>query len=419
MAEFSYRSGQLYAEDLPVAGLASEFGTPLYIYSAAHVRKQYHAFRTALAGVLDHEPLIAFACKANDRIAVMKLIGAMGGGVDIVSGGEMRKALAAGIAPEKIIFSGVGKTGEELVLALKNGIRQINIESEPELDTLLKLSESVHRPIKILFRLNPDVEAGTHDKISTGRSEDKFGLSAEAIMRLYPKAAASRYLTASGISLHIGSQVSDARYFIPGFERMAALVKELRVAGQTVTDLDLGGGLGITYRDEPEADLAGYAKIIKDIIVPLGCHLGFEPGRFLVGNAGILLSRVIYVKETQVKNHLILDAAMNDLIRPALYDAWHTVIPVHEPGHDLHVYDLVGPVCESGDTFAKDRPLPLLSQGDLLAFKSVGAYGASMSSTYNARPPAAEVLVDGQTAQLIYKAPSIEEWIARELAMLQ
>ncbi len=415
---FEFINHELHCEDLSVHALAEKYGTPLYIYSKAHIEQQYTKLYNALSEELGTEPLISYACKANDRLAVLKIIGDLGGGVDIVSGGELRKVLAAGIAPEKIIFSGVGKRNEELELAITSGIRQINIETEPGLDHIREVMNSFNKkhPINVVFRLNPDVEAGTHDKISTGRSEDKFGLSADRIKLLYKKASEIEGVTPVGISIHIGSQVADPRYFVPAFRKIRLLVEELRQEGHSVTELDLGGGLGITYRDEPEADLNAYAHIIKQELGKLDCHFSFEPGRFIVGNAGILVSRVVCVKETDVKTHLIIDAAMNDLIRPSLYDAWHTITPViQNRDRAQHVYDIVGPVCESGDTFAKERYLNEVKEGELVAIKSTGAYGAVMSSYYNARSPASEVMVDGRKDKLLFKSRSIDDIIQEEL----
>ena len=415
---FEYQNNELYAEQVPVSELAEQYGTPLYIYSAASIRKQYRTFETALSKVCKKTPLIAYACKANDRLGILKLMKELGSGIDVVSVGEMKRALAVGISAEKIIFSGVGKTESELTEAIQSDIKQINIESEPEFKILSKVAKSLQKQIRVSFRFNPDVEAGTHDKISTGRSEDKFGITADHIVELYKEAANAEFVTPYGISMHIGSQVSDPRYFIPAFERINELVQTLRSEGLEVSELDLGGGLGITYRDEPEADIKAYAKLIKGMIEPLGCQLSFEPGRYLVGNAGILVTEVIYVKETAVKTHIICDSAMNDLIRPALYEAYHTIKPVKQSNSPIKTVDIVGPVCESGDTFAKDRPLPLPSQGDYLAMFSAGAYGATMACYYNARVPAVEVLVDGSKHTLINKQESIEEQIAREMKLL-
>lgn len=418
---FEFIDQVLHCEDIPVSALTEKYGTPLYIYSKAHIEQQYAKLNEALSKELGTEPLISYACKANDRIAVLKIIGDLGGGIDIVSGGELKKALAAGIAPEKIIFSGVGKRNDELELAITSGIRQINIETEPGLDHIQEVMDSLKEkhPINVVFRLNPDVEAGTHDKISTGRSEDKFGLSADRIKSLYKKASGIDGITPVGISIHIGSQVADPRYFVPAFRKIRLLVEELRQEGNTVSELDLGGGLGITYRDEPEADLSAYARIIKEELGDLNCHFSFEPGRFIVGNAGILVSRVVCVKNTDVKTHLIIDAAMNDLIRPSLYDAWHTITPViRHKDRKQHVYDIVGPVCESGDTFAKERYLDEVKEGELVAIKSTGAYGAVMSSYYNARTPAAEVMVDGKKDRLLFKHRSVDDIIQEEIKNL-
>lgn len=417
---FEYINNKLHCETTCAEDLLQEYGTPLYVYSAAHIRQQYKKLFDALNAKLPTPPLLAYACKANDRLAILKIINELGGGIDIVSGGELKKALAAGVAPEKIIFSGVGKSIEELSLAIKSGIRQINIETEPGLDHIEQVLQKEKASINVVFRLNPDVEAGTHDKISTGRGEDKFGLSVDRIQKLYDKAAKIEGVTPVGISIHIGSQVADPRYFVPAFKKLRKLVEDLRASGHEVKELDLGGGLGITYRDEPEADLEAYANIIVNELGDLGCHFSFEPGRFLVGNAGVLLSKVLCVKETDVKTHLVIDAAMNDLIRPSLYDAWHTITPLTiDDSRNHSTYDIVGPVCESGDTFAKERSLQHIHEGEYVAIHSVGAYGAMMSSYYNARPPAAEVMVDGDTTTLLFQAPTIEEIIEKESSLLR
>ena len=416
---FSYKQAELHTEDISVTKLAEIYGSPLYIYSANSIRKQFQTFEQALNKACSKPPLIAYACKANDRLGILKLMNELGAGIDVVSCGEMKRALAAGIPADKIIFSGTGKTETDLKEAIETGIQQINVESEPELRLLSTVATSLNKKPKILFRLNPDVEAGTHDKISTGRSEDKFGISAERIKKLYKIANDDPHLNPTGISIHIGSQVADPRYFIPAFEKIVALVTELRADGLTVTDLDLGGGLGITYRDEPVADVEAYAQLIKDMIEPLGCHLGFEPGRYLVGNAGILLTKIIYVKETAIKTHIIVDSAMNDLIRPALYEAYHTIKPVIEDENRIvKAVDIVGPVCESGDTFAKDRPIALPVEGEMLAIFSAGAYSSTMASYYNARVPATEILVDGEQHKLINQPQSIEDQIKTELDIL-
>lgn len=415
----SVKNQTTFIEEVSLESLAEQYGTPLFVYSEAHIKEQFHKLVNCFKAAGMDSPLIAYACKANDRLAVLDLIANLGGGIDIVSGGELQKALASGIDPQNIIFSGIGKKIDELTLAVERQIRQINIETVQGLDHIQEVCTSLNQPMNVMFRLNPDVEAGTHDKISTGRGEDKFGLSAETILELYQTSAKMPLINPIGISIHIGSQVADPRYYIPAFQKLSALVEEIRSLGCEVRALDLGGGLGITYRDEPEADLEAYARIIKEIIAPLGCHLSLEPGRFLVGNAGILLSRVLTVKKTEAKTHVIIDAAMNDLIRPTLYEAWHTIKPVKCTDRPYHTYDVVGPVCESGDTFAKDRFLPELQDDDLVYVESVGAYGSVMSSYYNARPPAAEIWVSKEGHSLIYRPPSIEEIIDREKTFLR
>lgn len=397
MDHFTYRDGQLCAEDVPVADLAAEIGTPFYCYSTATLTRHFEVFRDGLAGL---DPLVCYAVKANSNQAVIRTLGNLGAGADVVSEGEFRRALAAGIPAERIIFSGVGKTRAELAFALAQGVRQINVESEPELDALNDVAQSMGVRAPVSFRVNPDVDAKTHEKISTGKAENKFGIAYDDAPRIYARAASMPGIEIVGIDMHIGSQLTDLEPFREAYTRMRDLVTRLEAAGIPVPRLDLGGGLGVPYvqsNENPPLPL-DYGKVVREVFAGWEeREFECEPGRLITANAGILVSRVVYVKEAGDRKFLILDAAMNDLIRPALYDAWHDIVPViaPEPGSERATYDVVGPICESGDTFAKQRDLPKLKAGDLVAFRSAGAYGAVMSSEYNTRPPAAEVMVNG------------------------
>lgn len=397
MDHFTYRDGKLCAEDVPVADLAAEIGTPFYCYSTATLTRHFEVFRDGLAGL---DPLVCYAVKANSNQAVIRTLGNLGAGADVVSEGEFRRALAAGIPAERIIFSGVGKTRAELAFALAQGVRQINVESEPELDALNDVAQSMGVRAPVSFRVNPDVDAKTHEKISTGKAENKFGIAYDDAPRIYARAASMPGIEIVGIDMHIGSQLTDLEPFREAYTRMRDLVTRLEAAGIPVPRLDLGGGLGVPYvqsNENPPLPL-DYGKVVREVFAGWEeREFECEPGRLITANAGILVSRVVYVKEAGDRKFLILDAAMNDLIRPALYDAWHDIVPViaPEPGSERATYDVVGPICESGDTFAKQRDLPKLKAGDLVAFRSAGAYGAVMSSEYNTRPPAAEVMVNG------------------------
>lgn len=418
---FSYKGGQLHAEDLAVAPIAAAVGTPFYLYSAAAFAAQYRRFAAAFAptpraqkdplGPPDTErPLICYAVKANSNLAVLRLFAGLGAGADVVSEGELRRALAAGVPSQRIIFSGIGKTRAELETALAAHIHQINVESLPELVRLSELAAARGETVPIAIRVNPDIDAGTHAKIATGKKENKFGIGLAETVAAYRRAAELPGIRPVGLAVHIGSQLVALDPFRRAFLRVAELVRELRAEGLPVKRLDPGGGIGIRYQDEPAFDLDAYAALVRDIFTPLGVALAFEPGRYLAGPAGLLIARVLYVKESAERRFVVIDAAMNDLIRPALYDAWHEVLPVRQPARDAvpAPADLVGPVCESGDTFAVDRALPPLAEGDLIALDAAGAYGAVMSSTYNSRPLVPEVLVAGARFAVIRERPSYE-----------
>jgi len=392
--EIAYRGSALSIEAIPLALIADEVGTPCYVYSAAQIARRYGEF----AGAFDDiRPSICYSVKANPNLAVIALLGKLGAGADVVSEGEFRRALAAGIPGERIILSGVGKTASELEFALAHNVRQINVESLPELEALSAVAARMGRIAPVAIRVNPDVDARTHAKITTGKKENKFGIDLAHARAAYKRARSLPGIAPVGIAVHIGSQLTSLRPFATAFRRVAELYRELRADGVPLERLDLGGGLGIRYRDEDPPGIAEYGAMVTRIFGNLGAHLSFEPGRAIVGNAGVLLARVIYVKQGVSHRFIILDAAMNDLIRPALYEAWHEILPLQGPPgrRGMKEADVVGPVCETGDTFAAKRKLPPLSAGDRVALMSAGAYGASMSSGYNTRLPAPEVLVSG------------------------
>ena len=415
MDHFLYRDGILHAEDVPLPEIVAAAGTPVYVYSTATLTRHYRLFEEALSP-LPH--LVCYAMKANSNLAVVRTLGRLGAGVDVVSVGEYLKARAAGIPGERIVFSGVGKTREEMRVALEGGIRQFNVESEPELNALSQVAHAMGRTAPITVRVNPDVDAGTHDKIATGRKEDKFGIPIARAREVYAVAARLPGIEVVGIDVHIGSQLTRLEPFEAAYRKVAELTRALRADGHDIRRLDLGGGLGIPYARSNEAPPlpTDYGAMIKRTVGDLGCEIEIEPGRLIVGNAGVLVARVIYVKQGEDRDFLILDAAMNDLVRPAMYGAHHDIVPVAEPpaGAEHHAYDVVGPVCESGDTFARGRPLPRLSEGDLVAFRSAGAYGAVMASEYNSRPLVPEVLVDGHHFAVIRARPSFDELIKRD-----
>lgn len=415
MDYFLYQDGALHAEDVPVAAIAASVGTPFYCYSAATLRRHFTLFQDALSG-MDH--LICFAMKSNSNQAVLKLMGDLGAGVDVVSVGEYLKAKAAGIPGERIVFSGVGKTRAEMKVALEGGIRQFNVESEPEMHALNEVAQTLGAVAPITIRVNPDVDARTHAKIATGKSENKFGIPISRAREVYALAASLPGLKVIGIDVHIGSQLTDLEPFEQAYVKVAELTRQLRADGHTIQRLDLGGGLGIPYERSNQAPPLPleYGEVIRRTVGDLGCEIEIEPGRLIAGNAGILVSEVIYVKSGEDREFLILDSAMNDLIRPAMYESHHDIIPVEEPapGGEPAKYDIVGPVCETGDTFAKARTMPKLQAGDLVAFRSAGAYGAVMASEYNSRPLVPEVLVQGDQFAVIRPRPSYEDMINRD-----
>ncbi|MFN0113976.1 MAG: diaminopimelate decarboxylase [Paracoccaceae bacterium] len=415
MDHFLYRDGQLHAEDVALSDIAADVGTPVYVYSTATLERHFRIFTDALSP-LPH--LICFSVKANGNVAVLKTLGDLGAGMDVVSAGEYLRAKAAGIPGDRIVFSGVGKTREEMRVALEGGIRQFNVESEPELRALSEVATSLGATAPVTVRVNPDVDAKTHEKIATGRKENKFGIPVGRARAVYRLAASLPGIEVMGIDVHIGSQITDLAPFEQAYRLVADLTLTLRADGHNIRRLDLGGGLGIPYTRSNEAPPlpADYGAMVKRTVGHLGCEIQIEPGRLVAGNAGILLSRVIYVKDGEDRRFLILDAAMNDLIRPSMYGAHHDIVAVAEPapGAETLAYDVVGPVCETGDTFARARDLPPLAAGDLVAFRSAGAYGAVMASEYNARPLVPEVLVRGDHFAVIRKRPSFDEMINRD-----
>lgn len=418
MHHFAYRNGQLMAEGVSLGQIADQVGTPTYVYSQATLTRHYEAFGQAFAGL---DPLICFAVKANTNRAVMGLFASLGGGADIVSGGELYRALQAGVDPGRIVYSGVGKSQAEMEAALKAGILMFNLESVQELLVLDQVAGALRVKAPVSLRVNPDVDAQTHPKITTGLAKNKFGLDVDLAFEQYRLMASLPNLSIKGVSCHIGSQLTDVRPFADACQRLAALVERLRDVGINLQVLDLGGGLGITYHDEEPPDPAQYAAALKQTVGRLGLKLVLEPGRVLVGNAGILLCRVLYTKQTPAKRFVIVDAAMNDLVRPSFYDSYHAIWPVSQrPGGECVVADVVGPICETGDFLARQRELPAFERGDLMAIMSAGAYGFAMSSNYNSRPRAAEVLVNGErlavvrareTYEDLCRGESLPEWM--------
>ena len=416
MNHFELRDGELFCEDVPLSAIAEAVGTPVYVYSTATFERHYTVLRNALEAEGVRDPLIAFAVKANSNLAVLRTLAQLGAGADTVSEGEIRRALAAGVPPERIVFSGVGKTRSEIAFALSVGVCEINVESEPEMIAIAQVAESLGRRATIAFRVNPDVAAGGHAKIATGKSENKFGVSFAEAERLYANAANNAWLKPVGVACHIGSQITDLAPMAEAFSKMAGLVRRLKADGLEVERLDLGGGLGVPYFNQPEPPSpADYAKVVAEATRGLEVKLAFEPGRVIAANAGVLLAKVLHIHERpEGRRFLVLDAAMNDLLRPAMYDAYHDIRAVSPRDGSAQPYDVVGPVCETGDTFTRDRELPPFEAGDLVAFMSAGAYGASMASEYNSRPLAPEVLVKGGEFAVVRPRPTYEEMLARE-----
>lgn len=414
MRHFDYNNGEMFAEDVALSKIAAEVGTPVYVYSTATFTRHYNVFSESFSDV---EALIAYSVKANSNIAVLATLAKIGAGADVVSGGELKRALVAGIPAHKIVFSGVGKTREEMYEALKAKIRVFNVESLAELYVLNEVALSLNVKAPVAFRVNPDVTAGGHAKISTGKKENKFGVAWSRAEETYAEAARLEGIDIVGVDVHIGSQIADLAPFEKAIVKVSGLIKRLRAAGHTISSFDIGGGLGIPYGNNtvtppPPSE---YAALVKRLTADLDVEMIFEPGRMIAGNSGVLVSEVLYVKRGEDRDFLIIDAAMNDLLRPALYDAYHDIESVKQPNLDkMETYDVVGPICESGDTFTKGREMPALESGDLIVLHSAGAYGAAQASQYNTRPLVPEVLVNGDEYALIRSRPSIEDILKTE-----
>ena len=414
MAVFSYVNGEYRAEQVRICDIAEACGTPFYCYSRAGIEAAYRRYEQAFRGF---DVTICYAVKANSNQSVIKLLAALGAGADVVSGGELRRALAAGVPPDRIVFSGVAKTEDEIELALERGIRQFNVESAPELKAISRAATRLGRTASIAFRINPDIDAGTHEKISTGKSENKFGIPWRRAREAYARAADLPGIRIAGVDMHIGSQILKLTPYEQAFERVATLVETLRADGHDIDTVDLGGGLGVDY--DPDLPTAPspeeYALLVGKLLERLGCRCIIEPGRSLVANAGVLVGSVIYVKEGDRSTFLIIDAAMNDFLRPSMYSAHHGIAPVKLNGRANRAYDIVGPVCETGDTFARERMLPEQAPGDLVVIEGAGAYGSVMASTYNTRLLVPEILVDGDDYRVIRQRPDYDSLIGLDL----
>lgn len=412
MHHFAYKDGVLHAEDVSIAEIAEKVGTPFYCYSTATLERHYHVFTQAFSGI---PILVCYAMKANSNQAVLATLANLGAGMDVVSEGELRRARAAGVPGERIMFSGVGKTADELAYALDENILCFNVESEPELQQLSQIAAAKGKQANISLRINPDVDARTHAKIATGKAENKFGIPWQSAQRIYAEAAELPGIRVTGIDMHIGSQITELEPFDAAFSRLGELIETLQADGHVIDHIDLGGGLGIPYHDnnEPPPRPEAYAEIVRKHVERLGCKIIFEPGRLIAGNAGLLVTEVIYVKKGSDKDFVIVDAAMNDLIRPTLYEAYHEIQPVESSRREggRITADVVGPVCETGDYLAKERELPEVFSGDLLAVHSAGAYGAVQSGTYNSRLLVPEVLVKGDQFAVVRERPSYEQLI--------
>ncbi len=416
MTGYQEINGVLNVDGIPLTDIAEEFGTPTYVYSTDVIKTQYDALKGAMERALpaDRQPRLCYACKANSNIAILSYLRSLGSDLEIVSEGELHRGLKAGFNADQIVSTGVGKSDSEIKSCLEAGIHQFNVESFPELENINKIAGEIGKTAKVVFRLNPNVSGGGHHKISTGRTRDKFGISEDSIYGAYQLASELEHTDPKGLSIHIGSQVFTVETFKTAFEKLPNIVTKLREQGHSVTRLDIGGGFPIIYKDEKLLDLDNYAQWVRDIILPLDTELIMEPGRYLVGNAGVILSKVVYVKETSTRNFLVLNAAMNDLIRPTLYDAYHGIESVENRDAPETTYDVVGPICETGDTFTTDRSLPEMKRGDLAVIQSAGAYGFCMASNYNTRPLPAEILVHEGTAHQITPRQTLDKMLERE-----
>ncbi|MEM9468687.1 MAG: diaminopimelate decarboxylase [Pseudomonadota bacterium] len=416
MTGFIEIDGVLNADNVPLTELADEFGTPTYVYSAFEMKKQYDALAGAMQKALpaDKQPMLCYACKANSNLAVLGYLRSLGCALEIVSEGELKRGLKVGFKAEQIVSTGVGKTRSEIISCLEAGIHQFNVESIPELEEINKVAGEIGKTATVVFRLNPNVSGGGHSKISTGRKRDKFGITEDGIYKAYKLAEDLKNINPVGLSVHIGSQVFTVESFKEAFGKMPSIVENLRANGHQVTRLDIGGGFPIIYKDEKLLDLDRYAEWVRDIILPLDVEIIMEPGRYLVGNAGVLLTRTRFVKETSDQDFLILDAAMNDLIRPTLYEAYHGIEPVANRDRNINNYDVVGPICETGDTFTQGRDIQKMEADELVVIKSAGAYGFCMASNYNTRAMPAEVLVHEGKAHLVRAREDVDAIIDRD-----
>ncbi len=412
MDHFEYRDGVLHAENVRLDRIADEVGTPFYCYSTATIERHIGVFMDGLAPL---DATVCYSVKANSNLSVLKILAANGAGADVVSGGELTRALRTGMPPGKIVFSGVGKTEHEIRQAIQADILQINVESEPELEAVNRVAGELGKTARAAVRLNPDIDAGSHDKISTGRREDKFGVEWTRAHEVFTAGAALPHVELVGLAMHIGSQLADLQPYRDAFTRLRDVTAMLQAEGFEIRTLDLGGGLGAPYDDTPMPSPAEYGAMVREVIGDLDCRFLFEPGRVIAGNAGVLVSRVVYVKEGATRRFLILDAAMNDLIRPALYDASHTIVPITESAdEEREPADIVGPVCETGDTFGERIPMPGMKPGDLVAFRTAGAYGAVMASTYNSRALVPEILVSGDQFAVVRERIEVDDYLAHE-----
>lgn len=417
MTGFTEIDGVLNADNVPLTDIAAEYGTPTYVYSASEIKKQYEALAGAMERALpaDRQPLLCYACKANSNVAVLSYLRSLGCSLEIVSEGELKRGLKAGFKADQIVSTGVGKQRSEIISALEAGIHQFNVESLPELEHIDQIAGEIGKKATVVFRLNPNVSGGGHHKISTGRRRDKFGISEDSIYGAYQIAAEMDNVEPVGLSVHIGSQVFTVESFKTAFSKLPDIVNNIRAQGNTVTRLDIGGGFPIVYKDEKLLDLDRYAEWVRDIILPLDTEIIMEPGRYLVGNAGVLLSEVLYVKETHDQDFLVLDAAMNDLIRPTLYEAYHGIEPVTNRDREHRNYDVVGPICETGDTFTQGRDLPEMKQSELAVIKSAGAYGFCMASNYNTRGRPAEIFVHEGKAHAVRARETLDDVIDQDI----
>lgn len=417
MSGYQEINGVLHVDGVSLPEIAREYGTPTYVYSAAVIKQQYDALKGAMERALpaDRQPKLCYACKANSNVAVLSYLRSLGSSLEIVSEGELKRGLKAGFDADQIVSTGVGKSDSEIKSCLEAGIHQFNVESVPELESINKIAGEIGKKADVVFRLNPDVSGGGHHKTSTGRTRDKFGIGEESIYKAYQLASELEHINPKGLSVHIGSQVFTVESFKTAFEKLPTIVSNLREQGHSITRLDIGGGFPIIYKDEKLLDLDRYAEWVRDIIIPLDTEIIMEPGRYLVGNAGVVLTRVAYVKETQTRKFLVIDSAMNDLIRPTLYDAYHGIEAVENRDAKTVTYDVVGPICETGDTFTTDRELTEMKRGDLAVIKSAGAYGFCMASNYNTRPLAAEIFVHEGKAHVITPRQTYDDILEREI----